>query len=81
MVMFFFIMFFFDFVNLSFEIVNAIVFSLMMSRNLEMRLSAVLFRFFISPKDSHKKSRDRLISTSSDSSVALAVRFSHLRHV
>ena len=40
-----------------------------------MRLSVVLFRFFISSKDSHRKSRDRLISASSDSSVALAVRF------
>ena len=40
-----------------------------------MRLSVVLFRFFISLKDSHKKSRDRLTSARSDSSVALAVHF------
>ena len=41
-----------------------------------MCLSVVLSRFFISSKDSHKKSRDRLISASSDASVALAVSFS-----
>ena len=39
-------------------------------------LSVVLFRFsFVSSKDSHKKSRDRLIAGRSDSSVALVVRF------
>ena len=42
-------------------------FACMMSRSSEMPLSVVLFRFFISSKDSHRKSRDRLISASSDS--------------
>ena len=44
----------FEFVNLTFEFVNAIVFCFDDVKELSLRLSVVLFRFFISRKDSHR---------------------------
>ena len=65
----------FEFVNLTFEFVNAIVFCFDDVKELRDAFVRGLVSVFISSNASHKKSRDRLISANSDSSVALAVRF------
>ena len=61
--------------NLTFECVNAIVFCFDDVKELRDAFVRGLVSVFISSKDLHRKSRDRLISASSDSSVALTVRF------
>ena len=63
------------FVNLIFEFVNSIVFCFDYVKELGYAFVRGFVSVFISSKDSHNKSTDRLISASSDSSVALAMRF------
>ena len=65
----------FKFVNLTFEFVNAIVFCFDDVKEFRDAFVRGLVSVFISSKESHRKSRGRLISARSDSSVALAVRF------
>ena len=62
------------FVNLIFEFVNSIVFWFDYVKELGYAFVRGFVSVFISSKDSHNKSRDRLISASSDSSLALAMR-------